>query len=67
MTNTKADVLLVASVRWMSGGLSALEAAEVFSDVTAVARALESSARCFRKAAELMDEAARELRTGEKS
>lgn len=52
--------LLEASTRWMQGAVNAMGFVGEVSNKEAAA-ALESGARCFRKAAELMEEAAKLL------
>ncbi len=62
MKNKEAKHILTASLKWLNGGANAINFLEVLEKADEAAQALETGARCLKRASELMDEAARCIR-----
>lgn len=62
MDNQDAQNKLAASMAWVTGYVNAIEFIEILRKADEVAKALESGSRCLKRAAELMDEAAKSVR-----
>lgn len=67
MVNKDAEHKLAAALAWLSGMNNAIGFLDVLKTPEEAAKALEAGARCVRRAAELMEEAAKSIREDGKS